>query len=199
VFPDDSTNDLSMWTCSHCQEQHCDTFAVCWNCGTDVHGRRDPAFVAAGDEEREADAAGTADATPMRHLPDVAYFALPVYLVLSPVMLVLIAMRQRGDGANVGAVQELAVIAVYAISWLCIAIPLFAQALRIAFYTLLRNAAEPVDGFGVQRFLQLLSLPAHIAIKYRWFTPIYYGAFVLYFMSFGVVLVMQIWAEAGGR
>ncbi|MBC8354730.1 MAG: hypothetical protein H8E66_22345 [Planctomycetes bacterium] len=38
-----------MWRCSKCEESSSDTFAVCWHCGTDRHGKEDPTFLVDAD------------------------------------------------------------------------------------------------------------------------------------------------------
>ena len=39
----------SMWNCPKCDESLDDTFAVCWQCGTDHNGQEDPDFCAAAE------------------------------------------------------------------------------------------------------------------------------------------------------
>lgn len=49
-----------MWQCPNCQSEIHDLFRVCWNCGTDVDGRRD----------REFEARGPAEGSPVPVAPD---------------------------------------------------------------------------------------------------------------------------------
>jgi predicted nucleic-acid-binding Zn-ribbon protein len=51
-----------MWVCQKCNEQHLDSFEVCWSCGTSKDGTEDPGFQRADD----VTAAASGDAATQR-------------------------------------------------------------------------------------------------------------------------------------
>jgi hypothetical protein len=84
-----------MWICSTCHEQHADTFVVCWNCGTDMQGRRDPEFDVAEPEDREADVQGDPDDLTVRYLPDLDEVSLVHTDLLWSVRVILRGLDHR--------------------------------------------------------------------------------------------------------
>lgn len=52
--PESSAGKKSSWVCPNCQERVPHVFEVCWNCGTNQDGVRDPEFVREPPEEEPA-------------------------------------------------------------------------------------------------------------------------------------------------
>ncbi len=59
-----------MWSCPECGEKVDETFDVCWGCGTDRDGSRDPSFVTADESGPIVDSAEDGDIKPVSDLED---------------------------------------------------------------------------------------------------------------------------------
>lgn len=180
-----------MWTCPTCSEQLDDQFDACWKCGTMPSGRRIAKFEP--DPEGDVPDVGPDEPPAPVRLPTVAYFSIPVFLIIGTVVL-FAQSRDFGTaplhdmhGVPTTTVGWVVLVSLWVLGVLFVCIPVFVALMRT---TGQRSREEP-DAGGRFRFFfpvafrdfRFLLLPAEFRERYAWFTPVYYGSVVAYVVA----------------
>ena len=168
----------TVWQCPNCGERHHDGFDVCWKCGSDPAGNRDPGF-RISEPAREHDQALDPPAQDIQlsplQLPTVTYFSIPPYI-----WIFLIMMFNDLEHLAANQVPDFSLspmeIMVYCIAMVLIGIPMFFTMVRAMFLCIIRRHNLSNSMAELLWILSMFRLPEAIRRSQRWFVPIYYGS-----------------------
>lgn len=174
-----------MWQCPDCSEQHEDSFGICWKCGADPAGNRDPDFGVSepARDEDQAPETPVKDARPSLELPAITYFSIPPYICTLLILMVNDLGRAAVDRVSVPSALQIVVGCVGAV---VIGIPVLVAIARVMFTCTSRRIVTR----SVSEALWMTSmfrLPASISQSHPWFLPMYYGSIgALVIVPFGL-------------
>ena len=169
-----------MWQCPNCGEQHPNGFDICWKCGSDPAGDRDPDFQVSEPvrEEDQAPETITADTPlPALQLPAITYFSIPPYIWLT-----LIMAFNRLEHLAGNQVPDLSPspidIVVCCFAVVLIGIPSFFTMAHAMFFCIVRRKNPSNSLAELLWKLSMFRLPETLRRSQRWFVPVYYGSSV---------------------
>lgn len=190
----------TIWQCPNCGEEHTEEFRLCWKCGTNPAGERDPDF-------RVSEPASEADQAPeapeerplplskqlhLLRLPTYSYFCIPVYICL------VMIIHLKYLAANEWPKFPPPVSESFVIIWgaILIGIPVFATMVQLFYFSIRQNIKFPQDWSDFFIVFLIFRLPKPVRESYRWFVPIYYGSLAAAILSppaVGIWLLVRSW------
>jgi len=175
-----------MWHCPNCGEQHEGNFDICWKCGSDPDGDRDPDFQVS-EPVTESDQALVSPAgqteRPDLQLPTVTYFSIPPFMLLTLVML----FRQQPTFnqvtlASMGQIEFALAVIFMVIFMALVGIPVWVAGVR-GMFLYHRHRNGPATMADLLWILMMFRLPEGFCRTHRWFVFVYYGSLVTAFIG----------------
>lgn len=174
-------NVPTLWQCPNCDEQHHDEFDICWKCGSDPAGNRDPDFhmsESATELDQTPESPTSDTQIPSLRLPNITYFSIPPYTWFC------LYMMFNDFEASLSPVlhQSPITIVVYCFASVLISIPMGFTMVRASFHRRHNLSSNLADALWL---LSVFRLPESIRESQRWFVLVYYG-------SIGAMLVASL-------
>jgi hypothetical protein len=167
-----------MWRCPNCGEQHDDGLDVCWQCGSDIAGNRDPGFCRAGSVDTQGqtpDASAVETELLSLELPTLTYLSVPLCIWIS-LIVVFHDLEALSDRRVPDSPLSPSHMAAYGTLTILIGIPVFFTIVRAAFLCIMRRQIPSSWMVQVLWMLSMFRLPEHFWRTQRWFVPVYYGS-----------------------
>lgn len=193
-------NVPTTWQCPNCGEQHREEFEVCWKCGTNLVGQRDPGFrISEPVRERDQMPESPPDSQelPILQLPLITYFSIPPLMCYSlftthKFLEQLDSMHKSielFDSTQLPGFRfSLADIAVYCIAMVLIVIPGMVTVVRAEIYRIVHRHKFSSHASEIKWNLSMYRFPESMKRSYGWFVPIYYGSVAAWVIMLFVLL-----------
>ena len=168
-------NVPTTWQCPNCGEQHCEEFDVCWKCGTNLVGQRDPEFritEPVRDLDQALESPSNSQELPVLQLPLVTYFSIPPVLCYS--LFTMHKILDSFDSTQMpGFPFSLTDIAVYSIAMVLIWVPGMITVIRAVTYLCVHKHKFSSRAAESKWHNSIYRLPESARRSYPWFVPIY--------------------------
>lgn len=168
----------TMWQCPNCGEKHHEVFHLCWKCGSNTAGDRDPDFRISEpvrEQDQTPDSPTEDTQLPALQFPSVTYFSIPPYICVSLIMMLKDLAHLAANRMPDFAPSPIEIV-VYCIALALIGIPMFFTMVRAMFFCIIRRRNLSNSLAELLWMLSMFRLPESIRRSHRWFVPVYYGS-----------------------